>query len=247
MTPCALFRRMRDDARLHALGSLKRLLARPELGHFHAFHAVVVEFLIVQRGTTQAALLKMLNDSGLAPHPSVLSRQMARLERLGYVRREIGSDARTRRLVATHRGKLAVRAFATTLATHFPVAALKPTAFVIECPACSTALRLQRVGPSVLHTCPSCQIRFFVESKDREFVVRLKQQPHAVETPRRPPHEVLGVARGASKEHLREARRAALKKYHPDFFQRLDPEFVALATRRSQEINQAFEVLSKGG
>lgn len=239
---------MGQDAQRLAIGSLKRLLARFEPRAFQAIHAVIIEFLMAQRGATQAAVFKMLDDSGLAPHPSVLSRQMGRLERMGYIRRKIGEDARTKLVIATHRGKLAARAFSKVLESHFPVHALKPASIVIACPSCSTALRLKRLGPSAVHTCPACRGRFSVEAKRGEFLVRLKVQPlQAAEAPRRALHEVLGVPRGASKEQLGEARRAALKKFHPDLFQRLDPEFVALATKRSQEVNHAYDVLAKGG
>jgi curved DNA-binding protein len=54
------------------------------------------------------------------------------------------------------------------------------------------------------------------------------------------PHEVLGVAAGASEEEIKAAYRALAKKHHPDL-NRDDPE----AEARFKEVSQAYEQLTK--
>ena len=59
------------------------------------------------------------------------------------------------------------------------------------------------------------------------------------------PYEVLGVRRGATPDEIRAAYRARIKEYHPDQVERLGPELRNLAKKKTQEINRAFEVLSR--
>jgi len=59
----------------------------------------------------------------------------------------------------------------------------------------------------------------------------------------RDPYEVLGCAPGDGDEKIRKAYRKLVAKYHPDKFigLDLDKEFVDLAARRFQEIQEAYE------
>ena len=61
-------------------------------------------------------------------------------------------------------------------------------------------------------------------------------------TKRRTPHEVLGVARGASADEIRAARRQLARDHHPDRFAG-DGKGAAAATREMALINAAAEAL----
>lgn len=57
------------------------------------------------------------------------------------------------------------------------------------------------------------------------------------------PYEVLGIKEGASQEEIKAAYREQVKKYHPDKHQ--DNPLYELAQEKLQEINEAYEQLSK--
>lgn len=57
------------------------------------------------------------------------------------------------------------------------------------------------------------------------------------------PYEVLGIKEGASQEEIRAAYREQVKKYHPDKHQ--DNPLYELAEEKLQEINEAYEYLTK--
>lgn len=58
----------------------------------------------------------------------------------------------------------------------------------------------------------------------------------------RDPYSVLGCSRSASDEEIKKRYRELAARYHPDKFigQKLDDEFVALASRRFQQIQEAY-------
>ncbi len=62
---------------------------------------------------------------------------------------------------------------------------------------------------------------------------------------RKNPFEVLGCSPSASDEEIKKRYRELLTKYHPDKFigQNLDVEFVELASRKFQEIQEAYEAV----
>ena len=59
----------------------------------------------------------------------------------------------------------------------------------------------------------------------------------------RDPYEILGCSPGDSDEKIRKAYRRLVAKYHPDKFigLDLDKEFVDLAAKRFQEVQEAYE------
>ena len=57
------------------------------------------------------------------------------------------------------------------------------------------------------------------------------------------PYEVLGIKEGASQEEIKAAYREQVKKYHPDRHQ--DNPLYELAEEKLQEINEAYEYLTK--
>jgi molecular chaperone DnaJ len=61
----------------------------------------------------------------------------------------------------------------------------------------------------------------------------------------RNPYEVLGIKEGASKDEIKAAYRALVKKYHPDRHQ--NNPLGDLASEKMQEINEAYEFLMNGG
>ena len=59
-------------------------------------------------------------------------------------------------------------------------------------------------------------------------------------TPRAPWWKVLGVSQEASLKEINQHYRHAMRKYHPDKVAGLAPEIIALAERRTKELNAAF-------
>jgi len=57
------------------------------------------------------------------------------------------------------------------------------------------------------------------------------------------PYEILGIKEGASQEEIKAAYREQVKKYHPDKYQ--DNPLYELAEEKLQEINEAYEYLTK--
>jgi DnaJ-domain-containing protein 1 len=60
---------------------------------------------------------------------------------------------------------------------------------------------------------------------------------------KRDPYEVLGVARGASIDEIKNAYRKLANKYHPDKVTYLGDEFKELADKRFKEIQEAYQEL----
>jgi uncharacterized membrane protein YkvA (DUF1232 family) len=60
------------------------------------------------------------------------------------------------------------------------------------------------------------------------------------------PHEILGVSRGATQEEIKSAYRKQAQRYHPDRVEHLGDEFQQLAKQKFQEIQEAYEILSRG-
>ena len=58
--------------------------------------------------------------------------------------------------------------------------------------------------------------------------------------PRAPWWEVLGVSQEASLEEINQHYRQAIRMYHPDKVAEMAPEIIALAERRTKELNAAF-------
>jgi len=63
--------------------------------------------------------------------------------------------------------------------------------------------------------------------------------------PKRDPHEVLGVARGADAARIKAVWRKLARAHHPDLTGD-DPEASRIATRRMAEINEAYATLTRG-
>lgn len=59
------------------------------------------------------------------------------------------------------------------------------------------------------------------------------------------PYEVLGVPHGASEEEIKKAYRELARKYHPDNY--ANNPLADLAQEKMKEINEAYDVLIKGG
>lgn len=60
------------------------------------------------------------------------------------------------------------------------------------------------------------------------------------------PWAVLGIPHGSSAEQIRSAYRKQAQRYHPDRVSHLGEEFQELANKRFQEIQKAYEVLTRG-
>lgn len=59
------------------------------------------------------------------------------------------------------------------------------------------------------------------------------------------PYEVLGVRQGASQDEIKAAYKTLVKKYHPDKYQ--NNPLADLAEEKLQEINEAYDTLTKVG
>jgi hypothetical protein len=59
------------------------------------------------------------------------------------------------------------------------------------------------------------------------------------------PYEVLGVSREATPEEIKSAYRRQAQRYHPDRVSHLGDEFQQLAKEKFQEIQSAYESLSR--
>jgi len=57
------------------------------------------------------------------------------------------------------------------------------------------------------------------------------------------PYEILGIARGASKEVIKKSYREQMKLYHPDRVAHLGEALKELANQKAKEIQRAFEML----
>ena len=58
-------------------------------------------------------------------------------------------------------------------------------------------------------------------------------------------YSVLGLSTDASVDEIKKMKRELLKKYHPDLYTSLGEQAVEDATKKSQEINQAYEMIMK--
>jgi len=56
---------------------------------------------------------------------------------------------------------------------------------------------------------------------------------------------ILKLSGKITKDEIKQRYREMMKAYHPDLFQSLDGEFVELATRRTQQINEAFQFFAE--
>jgi DnaJ-class molecular chaperone len=68
---------------------------------------------------------------------------------------------------------------------------------------------------------------------------RVEAAPPLVQSP----HEILGVSPGASADEIRAAYQRLVMQYHPDRVSGMGPEIVAVAERKTKEINQAYAQL----
>ena len=96
----------------------------------------------------------------------------------------------------------------------------------------------------------SVQISSKAREKAREFLLQLKSESAGENTPTNSQQEneldIFNVPPSATRDEIRNAYHTAIKKYHPDNFAGLSPEFVKLATEKSKQINLAYQRLYGG-
>lgn len=59
------------------------------------------------------------------------------------------------------------------------------------------------------------------------------------------PYDVLGVKKGAAQREIKQAYRQLLKRYHPDKFVHMGDAYVETAKRKTQQIVEAYQALSR--
>ena len=57
------------------------------------------------------------------------------------------------------------------------------------------------------------------------------------------PYEVLGVSKDASFEEIKASYRRLSREYHPDFTMDKSDEIITQATKKMQQINEAYDML----
>lgn len=79
-----------------------------------------------------------------------------------------------------------------------------------------------------------------------EWNSRNSSQQNYQEEPKKDPYEVLGLSNSASFDEIKKRYRELSRKYHPDFLGAgASSDEVAKATRKTQEINEAYEQIKK--
>ncbi len=225
------------------LSSLKQLLAKFEAAQVSPVDCLILDHIKTEKGDSQVGIRRMLQRAGVTLSTSNVSRHISRLEDLRYAMRRPGPDQRTKSVVLSRLGREALEAYESRLQEFFPVEQLAVPSLLIACPSCERTLRLANSKQDMRFTCPGCKQAFHLRFVDGKCEVR----PAAVDAtaPHRtdPPHVLLGVGPHASRDDVAEARRKLLRIFHPDNFHHLGPDFVELATRKSQALNHAYDVL----
>jgi DnaJ-class molecular chaperone len=72
-----------------------------------------------------------------------------------------------------------------------------------------------------------------------------KKRPRKKVPPGPPPHEVLGIAADASPKEIRRAYQKKVRAYHPDRVAGAAGELQDLATKRTKELNAAYEAMMR--
>ncbi len=228
------------------LAALKQIIAHSEQCRLRPLEYAVLD-LVAPGSLSQIALHAALESRNYRISIGQVSRVITVLEGKQLVARNAGPNARTKRLTLTQSGRKEAKQYEEylgKLALEFLKRSAHPVVELhLNCPSCSRMLRISKHGPRVKNRCPSCAQQFFVRFEDEICVV----EPCGVQT-REPetaldPYEELQVPRGATREQITTSKRSLLKRYHPDVFHNLGPDFVALATKRSQRINAAFDRL----
>ena len=70
-----------------------------------------------------------------------------------------------------------------------------------------------------------------------------RNQQQRASSAERDPYQILGIARGAPQETIKQAYRELAGKYHPDKVEYLGEEFKVLAEKRFKEIQRAYDEL----
>jgi hypothetical protein len=113
--------------------------------------------------------------------------------------------------------------------------------FHLECPACSSTLRLGYPLLDRRWTCPECKLKFSIEPDLKgELAIKLHLVANESERPREW-HKVLNLTPDASLSEIRKSYRRLIQKYHPDKVADLGIELVQLAEQKAKEINLAYE------
>ncbi|MCR4942393.1 MAG: DnaJ domain-containing protein [Campylobacter sp.] len=85
-------------------------------------------------------------------------------------------------------------------------------------------------------------------SRFESFYARQEQrQDTPKQSPKKDPYEVLGVSKDASLAEIKKRYRELVRQYHPDILMGKgeSEEKIAMATKKLQEINEAYEILQK--
>ena len=131
----------------------------------------------------------------------------------------------------------------------------EPDSAVIECPKCSSSLRIRPSFANGAWRCPKCSVRITVSRiSNVQFRIEYEEpQSNGTKVPPKPeatkqplsPHTILSVSATATIAEIKTAYRKRIHEYHPDKVAALGPELRALAEEKTKQIIWAFETLQK--
>lgn len=234
---------------LSMLAALLQMMAAVEGMLVSPMEYQVLEFIREQDGSSQVGIQAALKNMAVDLTPSSISRMVSKLEDLRLIERRRGPDRRTHHVVTTKKGRAFSREFANRMANAYHSLDVKPPAppakpsLIFLCPSCDAQIKAERYGPNTRTNCPTCHQGFFISFDGGICVVNLSGVTVKDPTKGMPANVVLGIRPDASKDEISTARKELIKKYHPDKFHYLGDDFIALATRRSQAVNHAYDVL----
>jgi DnaJ-domain-containing protein 1 len=94
------------------------------------------------------------------------------------------------------------------------------------------------------------QISGEAQQKCRELLSKINDQFSSEQSSQEPPSQnipdIFRIAPNATKDEIRSAYLAAIKRYHPDNFATLPEEFQELAEEKSKQINLVYKKLMGG-
>jgi hypothetical protein len=144
-----------------------------------------------------------------------------------------------------HNSKLAPTPLSTVIGRDFPNCTLGDTELHYEHPSRQLSWKNHRGAIVATKFEVKHRIRLNVQPPNRRRYIDTHVDPKDIHLHRMHAeyHDLLGVSKGASKQEIQKAKRAAALVYHPDKFPGIDEILRNMANRRMQEANAAADEL----